>query len=371
METAVYFENGKTELSTTLKILENLKKSFSMDLLTVLSDGDFQTNGIPLEPDAGTRAKQMISAGADLVLSLPVSSSLGGFGKKDFASVALIQKLHAADRVFLSCKPVNGQNIQECGDLLKACAMLIFRERPDYRKKLQELLKEQKDFRAAQTEAVVFCLPEAEELLKYRENRQTIRILDAMLQLYYLIETEFLEVPAEPDEESLSEGAKQAPWSSYRSRFEKQAAAELNLLLEKKSGQYLMEIAGSTEKMTAKLLEETEKIREYKALQQIVELLEQSAATRDTARLYLLRVLLRIRHSDMLISGLHTYVPYGHILAENPEKQKELDEIRKRSWIPLINKKDFEKTPVFEKEETFALLYEMDRKAWKFFKTRF
>lgn len=298
------------------------------DMLTVISEGEFFSNGLPAGCSAKQRARKWKEAGADLVLSLPVSSALGGYGKKDFATVALIQKLYSAERVILLCCPLPGQTVTECAALLRRCGMLMFRESPEYRERLRENLRLRKSFSDAQMDAVIHCIPDAEKLLGFPENRRSVSILDAMLQLYYLVPVDFIEIS--PD-------AKAEKTSDDRLRtFESHAAERLKALLKNRPENYLMNISGSTEKTVNRILDLSEEIGEKNCFREIVELAAPLFPSTDMARLFFLRALLNIRHSDMLMSGLHTYVPYCHLLEEQEHKHEEIRHVKEMSWVPFM-----------------------------------
>ncbi len=382
---------------------ERIRREIGTDLLTVIAEGDLRSDGCPAKRSAEQRAGMWLDAGADLVLQLPVFSVLGGYGKKDFAVAALIQRLHSAERVILPCRHLPGQTAEECGELLRRCAMLMFRERPDYRKELQENLRRRMPFLRAQMEAVAFCIPEAAGLLQLPENRQSVCMLDAMLQLYYIVRVDFMETESGAEDTSISAAGNRAPggrtglWEDHtqtgsaglregcaqggragspsggeerrRLCFERRAARELKKMLENQSRDFLMNISGSTERAVSRILDISGEIWEGTCLQEIVERVEAAFPNRDMARLFLLRIVLNIRHSDMLISGLYTYVPYCRVLGERGQRQDEIGRIEELSWVPFIREtgsgQSREDSPGQggQADETLRLLLAIDRRA--------
>lgn len=340
MRHTVLIENADMPFSAGIRLAEQIRRENGTEFLTAIAEGDLRSDGRLTESPAGQRADRWLDAGADLVLRLPVFSTLGGYGKKDFATAALIQRLHSVDRVILPCRPVSGQTVKECETLLRRCAMLMFREHPDYRKRLQENLRTRTSFLRAQMEAVVFCIPEAGELLKFPENRQGVCMLDAMLQLYYLVQVEFRETAGDAvdvDDPKDKDASKDAEASEKRLPvFERNVAQGLKTILETKSRDFLMNISGSTEKAVDRILKLSGEIAEKDSFREIVKCVEDAFPNEDMARLFLLRVLLNIRHSDMLISGLHTYVPYCRLLRKREDSQEEFAQVEKLSWVPFV-----------------------------------
>lgn len=394
MKNIVLIENAALPFSEGLCMAERVRRENRPDFLTVIGEGDFRADGSPTEYSAKERAAGWMEAGADLVLQLPVFSILGGYGKKDFAAAALMQRLHSVDRVILPCRPLPGQTVQECGAMLRKCAMLMFREHPDYRKRLQENLRGRTSFLKAQMEAVIFCIPEAEELLRFPENRQSVCMLDAMLQLYYIVQTEFMAVdkfPGRADADTMTgrtavgampgqaaadtmpgrtaadclpgpavsmaeDGGKRMEFLADRlpepavgmagmrrpEQTGRALAEEWKRALEHQSRDSLMNISGSTEKAVSRILSLSGEIEEKEYFEEIVELMEDVFPNTDMARLFLLRILLNIRHSDMLISGLHTYVPYCLVSEQRAEKPDEIRRIEETAWVPFVRAGDLE-----------------------------
>ena len=393
MKNVVIIENANWPFSEGIKMMDWIRREIQPEALTVISDGDFFSNGKAVDTSAARRAGRWKEAGADLVLQLPVSSILGGYGKKDFAVAALIQKLHSVERVVMPCRPLPGQTKEECEALLRKCAMLVFREHPDYRNQMKENLRLRKSFLQSQMEAIIYCIPEAEQLLRYSENRQSVSMLDAMLQLYYMVKIDFYAPGADIDDnhkmedpireekaESTAAENKEEPTRSTDiedleisrkpllqenteqrlAAFNHHAAERFKNLLEVRPKEYLMNISGSTETFVGKMLELAEVIREKNSFQDILETVEPVFPNKDMARLFLLRALLNVRNSDMLISGLHTYVPYCLLLAEREEKPEEIKKIEEASWVPFVRVPD--KGQENLSDDAIRILYAMDQR---------
>ncbi len=359
MKALIFFEDGHRSAVSLNREAAWLRKKYQPEALLGISAGDFRANGLPYAESAVSRADSLCQGGADLVLSLPAASMLGGFGKKDFATVALAQRLHAAQTIALPCRPSDGQSLEQCVEILRSCAMVIFREIPVYRSAFRNNLKQSLPFHLAQLQAAAACVPEGETLLRFRENRQTIRLLDAMLQLYYMPAIEFFDIRDTGAACAESESGSSGDWPEMRRIFEANAARTLKHFLTEQAGASLADIAGCTEEMIRALQSHDAEIRHAVSLQTVVDILVPHSPSEEAARLFLLRILLQITHSNMQINGLHLYTPYCHLLAGNPQKTDLLEAVRQSSWVPVVGKE----LPNESAEAQYPLLLAIDRKA--------
>ena len=348
MNTVLSFENEELSCLSNTRMLEKVRQSCPDDLVILVSAGDFSSGGSLLTPFCEERAKAYVKAGADLVLSLPVASVLGGYGKKEFAGAALAQNLHAPDfRIVIPCVPAAGQTLKDCEKKLRSFAMLMFQERSGYRSTLTKHLTEM-PLREAQAQTVCECFPEAAEFLFCPENRQALWLLDAMLQLYYMPKTQFIAV--EKGEAFVEDRGHTIP-------FENNAAAKAAAFLESCSPEQLIDISGSTTQMVERLLEKKADVLSAGSLKEIADLLK--PAPEDRSRLFLLKMILGIRKIQMQICGLHTYVPYCHVCACNPDRLDQLKQLEEISWIPFIGGQ----LKAQKAKEDYSYLLEADRKA--------
>lgn len=347
MKTIIYFENEAVSFHCDLRIIRDLRQQYPEDLIVMISAGDFSSCGIFLFPSSRERSRLYVDAGADLVLSLPAASVLGGFGVKEFAAAALAHNLRISDlQVVIPCVPAPGQAPPDCEKLLRSCSMLMFTEMSGYRDRLKGYLHEM-SFRDAQAQTVCDCIPEAEKLLSDPENRYALWLLNSMLQLYYQPKKQFLMVPG--SETETDTGSSHNP--------ERAAAASLSDLLSAASWSTLIDISGSSAHMVTTLLERKEQIRSAETLEDITSLL--SPVPKDRARLFLLKAILGIRKIQMQICGLHTYVPYCYVLAKDPDKEPFLKHLESCSWVPWIE------DPAQEQilKEKYGYLLHFDKKA--------
>ena len=101
MKTIIYFENEELPFRQNIRILESIRQLYSNESIIMVCAGDFSACGTLLEPSGRERAAGFVKAGADLVLSLPAASVLGGYGKKEFAGAALIQRLRVNEQLVI------------------------------------------------------------------------------------------------------------------------------------------------------------------------------------------------------------------------------------------------------------------------------
>ena len=395
MKTIVYFENENTGMESTVRQISRIRQIHPADTLVVLSAGDYHSDGNPCAISARDRAKLQSEAGTDLILSLPAASILGGYGKRNFASAALIQRLHCVDRIVFSCSPLSGQAVDSCAGILKHTAMTIFRESPKYRQELQSLLQEHMPFQKAQIQAAASCVPDAASLLADPENQYTILLLDAMLQLYYMADTEFLDLReltpqtenriqsasavcpsvypsltdqrgdssstsfSWPDQRGDSSSALSSSPDKRRVSFEQNAAQAVKKLLPVTSPGWLRDIAGCTDAMVQMLCKEPDRFLDAATFSEMTAILCSASLSAETARLFLLRMILQITHSTMQINALHLYTPYCYVHAFNEAKQEQLDAVEKNSWVSFLREGDAD----ILHGEQYSKLLQADRKA--------
>ena len=321
----LYFENEACSAFCHTLVLREIRQIYPEEYLIMISAGDFSAEGVLTETAEKTRAAEYIKEAADLVLSLPTASILGGYGKKEFAMAALAQRLRMSDHLLLPCTPLPGQSLKDCEKSLRALAMSMFKEEHGYRNRLQEHLHAEMPFRQAQIQAVCDGIPEAEALLSLQENRHALYLLDAMLQLYYMPQIEFIAAPAWNPGKEMHTG---------RDLFEKRAVLEIAELLTAGTPEILVDISGSTTQMVTALFEKKEQIQAAGSLEQVLELLQPAA--KDQARLFLLKAILGLRKIYMQICGLHVYVPYCYAEEKNLQKENELQQLKEASWVPII-----------------------------------
>ncbi|MBQ9031384.1 MAG: nucleotidyltransferase family protein [Parasporobacterium sp.] len=380
-KTIICFENEERSCLYNSQVLQQIRTCYREELLVMVGAGEFSACGTPLTPGCRDRAGEYVKAGADLVLTLPAAGILGGYGKKEFAGAALVQRLRTNEQLIIPCEPGPGQSPADCGKELRSIAMLIFREGNGYRGRLKEAFAEGKSFRDAQYSAVCDCMPEAREILSRQINRHALWLLDSMLQLYYMPRREFIAVQGqEPGGKdagfsgkssgssgkssgSSGEGSEKQRESERTADLQQKAAFEQRLalktaeLLAEGSMDRLIDISGSTTQMAEALFENQERIRSADSLTRIAEMLRPAPV--DRVRLFLLKAILGIRKIHMQICGLHEFVPYARVCAENPEKADLLKQLEERSWVPFVR----EKEPYPEEAGNYGYLLEADRRA--------
>lgn len=367
MKTIIYFETEELSFRQNICILEHIRLLYRDEPIIMVSAGDFSSCGTLLAPSGRERAAGFVKAGADLVLSLPTASVLGGYGKKEFAGAALIQRLRVNEQLVIPCVPVSGQTVADCEKALHSLAMLMFRAEPDYRSRLTNNLDNNMPFRDAQLRAICGCVPEAADLLTFPVNRHALWLLDAMLQLYYMANVEFIAAPALKDDENSPASDACVNHSSDRynktalgkaaEHFEKTAAAKTVELAADASFEDLIDIAGSTTQMVTSFFENKERIKTAGSFEQIVQILQPGAE--DSKRLFLLKAVLGLRKIYMQICGLHVYVPYCFVSAFDPDKAGFLRKMEEISWVPLIIDNNPEQTI----KDDYYYLLQADKKA--------
>ena len=159
-------------------IIEKARKAAGEDgRVVVVMSGNFVQRGIPAVRSKEVRARQVLEAGADLVLELPVRYATGAAGYFAEGAVATLAATGiVTDLVFGS----------ECADAgaLERCAQLLFDEPEDYRELLRGYLSQGLSYplaraRAAAESADAVTLPESPNDLLGVEYLRALRMLSA------------------------------------------------------------------------------------------------------------------------------------------------------------------------------------------------
>lgn len=387
----VVFENENRDPLYHSRVLQEVRQRYPESFVVMIHAGFFTAAGDLIVPSCRIRSEAYRKQGADLILSLPVASSLGGYGQKEFAQAALVQRLRISERIIIPCVPSAGQSLKDCEDVLRSCAMLMLQEPGDYRSRLKGYRDQNLPFREAQVKTVCDAIPEAGALLCCPENRAALWQLFAFLQLYYLPHVEFIHAPSPaagpaPDSDSANEvtfdqvheAAQEAAHEATHvaaheaalemsldpssmqddlRHFENVSAAKIKEFLSSWTLEKLIDISGSTEQMAETLIQKKEEIQSLDSLQQISQLLLPGSLER--IQLFLLRAILGVRKIDMQICGLHEYVPYCKIDAENPQKSTRVRQMSEETWVPFTGAHD----PDQKVRENYQYLLRIDEMA--------
>lgn len=135
--------------------IAKLREASGCDRIIVLMSGDFVQRGEPAILDKYSRAKMALSAGADLVLELPVSAALSSADHFARGAVAILDAIGVVDELWF------GSEAGEIDAFLKPASILA-EEPDDYRKLLRDGLSQGLSYPAANALALVAVLKERE-----------------------------------------------------------------------------------------------------------------------------------------------------------------------------------------------------------------
>lgn len=127
--------------------IEEVRKQTGADYVVVVMSGDFVQRGEPAIFDKYTRTRMALSAGADLVLELPVSFATASAELFAHGAVSLFNQTGIVD---LLCF---GSESGSLGDL-RATAEILVREPEEYTQNLRAFLKEGNSFPLARSLAL-------------------------------------------------------------------------------------------------------------------------------------------------------------------------------------------------------------------------
>lgn len=146
--------------------IEETKRRTGAERVVVVMSGDFVQRGAPAIADKYLRAETALTAGADLVIELPVRYAAGSAEYFAAGAVSLLESLGVVDVLSFG---------SECGDVgtLQSAAEILAYESVPYQTALRDCLRQGLSFPAARAEALAACgYPDS--VLKALENPNDI-----------------------------------------------------------------------------------------------------------------------------------------------------------------------------------------------------
>ncbi len=342
--------------------IKKIKKEFQADYVVIAMSGDFVQRGTPAIIDKYARTQMALSAGADLVLELPVLWSTASAKRFATAGVTLFEKMGCVDGI---CFGAETDNLE----LLSKIADILDEEPEEYRLVLSQALKEGLSFPAARSQAL--CAYLGEDVSSILDSPNNILSIEYLRELKtrnssikpYLIKRE----GANYHEETIS-SSETAPASATAIRKELYSSEleSLTNTMPDSSFTILKEYLA-----TNALLQTNDfsNILGYKLLTTDVATLEKVAdATADMAnrisrfkmsfstfkgfceyckskditftriRRVLLHLVLGITEEDYALGEALDYIPYLRILGFRKASSELLSELKVCAQVPVISK---------------------------------
>ncbi len=131
-------------------ILEQARKQTGCDALIVVLSGDFVQRGAPAILPKELRVRDVLNAGADVVLELPLYYACGAADYFARGAITLLHKLGVVSDVCFG---------SETGNLtyMEAAARFYSNETPAFQDKLQDLMRQGLTYPEARTQAALCC----------------------------------------------------------------------------------------------------------------------------------------------------------------------------------------------------------------------
>lgn len=147
-------------------ILRQARRLTGADYIIVAMSGDFVQRGEPAVFDKYVRAEEILNAGADLVLEIPLYAACGSAEYFARGGIALLEKTGVVTDLCFGSESGDLDNLLHCADLLNIAERNDYSdEAVTYRAKLQAGLKDGMSFPAAREQALKKLF--AEEDLQY------------------------------------------------------------------------------------------------------------------------------------------------------------------------------------------------------------
>lgn len=310
-------------------LFSGIRARTGADQIVAVMNGDFTETGFPAVKDRYVRAKELISAGADLAVELPVYCTLMSGDGQAFAAVALLEKMGCIDELILPF-------VSEDENFVEKLVRLFFEEPIEYQKEFKRLRAEGCSICQAQIGAGEKCIPGAGDFLSHPVNILTVELAKSLKKFYSSIIPVFYFMEQGPEQEIL-------PDSGSGSRVGWDDALG-SLILEKlyemppeDREKKLNDIYGGYEADTKRILSCLPEKREVLSFRKFSQDISTRKKTEEDMRCYLLRFLLDFRGMDNSICGLYTYILYIRVLGMGENGEELLDLLKKSSRLPVFS----------------------------------
>jgi predicted nucleotidyltransferase len=370
-------------------LIDKCKKDLNADFCVVVMSGDFVQRGAPAIVDKFTRTRMALNGGADLIFELPIYYSLGSAEFFALGAVSLLNSLGVVDYLCF------GSEIPDLG-ALDAIADILVKEPDDFKKALNENLKNGDSYPAARSKALQMQLPFiSDDILKSPNSILAIEYLKALKltgskikpytiqrkgEGYHSEEaTKFssaqgirklllANTTSHPDDtdnliKELIPASSVSEFDSYLGKFvdinDFSDLLHYKLLLEK--GSDFTRYLDITDDLSNRI---NANIEIYKDFNSFCELLKSKNLTFTRISRCMMHILLNITKENMDIYKADNFTSYLRILGMKKECISLLSSIKENGQLPIINRlKDTEKilSPIqmklFEETLSASLIY--------------
>ncbi len=354
--------------------IEETRRRTGADFVVAVISGDFVQRGAPALLSKYDRARMALLSGADLVFSLPVTTSLSSAEGFATGGIALLNGLGVVDVVSCGCESGEDKNHGSATNitndsLFSVVNQILTDEPPEFKTALAAALKAGASYPRAREEAVNVCLipsgapPDALHRLLSEPNNllaleyaRAIEKIDSHLAL--------CRIPRRgATHHSDARTGSYASATAIRSMLLENKVSNLrNLvppdvletLLRAREAHALLAENDFSDLLFYALNEHRTQLTDFGSenpnlAHRAARLLEQFAGWTDFAALLktknqtytgisrcLSQVLLGIRREDLALAARYDYAPYARLLGFREEAAPLLTEIRKQATIPIL-----------------------------------
>lgn len=366
--------------------LQEARRLTQADYMIVVMSGNFVQRGEPAIIDKYTRTQMALSAGADLVLELPVYYATGSAEYFAAGAISLLCQLNCVDFLCFG---------SECADISKLnwISDILAKEPKHFQTLLQNYQKQGLSFPASREKALVAYAQEQlsenvqrlSSILKTPNNILAIEYLKALKQQKSNIQPiAILRKEAGYHDKTISNDTKFASASAIRQAIYNKQIEKLTAVMPDFSCSLLQPLLEhhhfvSTEDLSALLNYRKLLLPDYSIFYDMTtELANRLESIRTQPMNYLdtcaylktkqytyarisrclLHLLLDIKDEDISLLRGENLTPYGRILGFQRTSSALLSELKKQSSIPLITK-----TAAAKLSSTAAVLFKADIQA--------
>ena len=296
MKTIAVVDEGRASLEYYRGYFERIRRETGADRLMVIMDGDLSRTAGFAARDKYERTADMLAAGADGVVEMPLFSVLLPDNVYAFSVTAMLQKLGCLD----------GVAIPFAGDLemFEKIGWFLFDEPRKYQKKMRIFRDQGVELAAVLPDVLEEFIPGAGGFLRKQMNRMAVEQYNTLRRAYFPVKPYMIRLEQTP-----CEGAETAFDAFLLERVREKFGEKP----EKETLKWALDMFSGSEKMDGRVLDVL-KDAELSGFERLSVLAGYEGVHPVAVRRHLLGCLINYRKVDSFVCITYNYVPYIRVL---------------------------------------------------------
>lgn len=295
MKTMAVVDEGRASLEYYTDYFAHIRRETGADRLVVILDGDISRSAGLAARDKYDRTADLLAAGADGVVEMPLFSVLLPDNVYAFSVTAMLQKLGCLDGVAI---PFVGEM-----ELFEKIGWFLFDEPREYQKQMRIFRDQGVDLAGVLPDVLETFIPGAGEFLRCKMNRMAVEQYNTLRRAYFPVKPYMIRLEKAPEE-----GAETA-FDAYLLECVRE---NFGGKPEKETLQWAQNMFSGSEKMDRRVLEAL--AAEWPGLEALSAQASYEGVHPVAVRRHLLGCLIHYRKVDSFVCITYNYVPYIRVL---------------------------------------------------------